>query len=89
MYEVALESSEHMATLDTIRFAHWPIGRKINVPKYRLKYQIFFFMQLVEFVFFFNFCHFRPMTPTSVIWLSVYRDLSGVSRMVWVVEIFL
>ena len=53
MYEVALESSEHMATLDTIRFAHWPIGRKINVPKYRLKYQIFFFMKLVEFVFFF------------------------------------
>ena len=31
MYEVALESSEHMATLETIRFAHWPIGRKINV----------------------------------------------------------
>ena len=42
MYEVALESSEHQMTRETIRFAHWPIGRKINVPKYRLKYQIFF-----------------------------------------------
>ena len=46
-------------------------------------------MKLVELVVFLNCCHFRPMTPTSVIWLSVYRDLSGVSRMVWVVEIFL
>ena len=53
MYKVSLESSEHVATLDTIRFAHWPIGHKINVSKYRSKFQIFFFMKLVEFVFFF------------------------------------
>ena len=81
MHEGFLETSEHLGHDASLRFADWPIGRTINVRYNKVKISDFFFFEIVQLFFFWKLRHFRSKKLTMVILLSVYRELSQVSRM--------